>query len=760
MTVLNNEPLRTYTGTGTLDTYAYPFKIYKAADIKVTRTTIADGTELVLTYGVDFTLTGILAENGGNVVLSAGNLSALYQLTVELEMEYLQETQYSVADPFPAKTHETALDKIVRMVQQIVAKLGRALIVPLTWEDPIVMPTPEAGKIPGWGQSDPSLMENYANPTVSAAAAAASAAAALVSENNAETAETNAETAETNAETAATTATTQAGIATTQASNASASAAAALTSENNAETAETNAETAETNAEAAQVAAETARDQAVTAKNAAEAAEVNAETAETNAETAETNAETAASNAATSESNAALSAAKLLGTSTSSVLIGTGSKAFTTQTGKFFEFGRFLNIVSDANPTVNYMNGQVTAYNTGTGALTVEVSDIGGSGTLADWSIRVSGKTGTAGAAGATGANGSAIRNLIINGAFNVWQRGTSFTGLTNGGQKYTADRWLWSENGSPDGIFTVQKTADGPTIAQAGRYVPECLEIVCTGSETAVAADDQFNISQRIEGNNTKVLGFGQTGAKSIRVSFWMKSSTTGVQCVALINGAGDRVYVKEVTISVADTWEFKEFTVAGDTTGTWLYDTGIGLNLRFVQMAGTDYQGTPDVWTASSTLRATANQVNLAVSGRYVRFALVQLEVGTTTSAFEDRDWEKELSLCKRYYYKTFPYATAPAQNAGLTGTVTYRALVAGLTPHSFCITHPVHMRVAPTVTFYNPSASNANWRNASDSTDSGAGSTDVIGEQFFNIRNPQVGGDAVSKRMDVHFDCAAEL
>jgi hypothetical protein len=88
-------------------------------------------------------------------------------------------------------------------------------------------------------------------------------------------------------------------------------------------------------------------------------------------------------------------------TSTTSLAIGTGSKVFTTQTGKDVGVGQFVLIASDADPATNYMLGQVTAYSGAT--LTVNVTTIGGSGTLADWTIRVSGNTGAAGATGATG---------------------------------------------------------------------------------------------------------------------------------------------------------------------------------------------------------------------------------------------------------------------------------------------------------------------------------------------------------------------
>jgi len=128
-----------------------------------------------------------------------------------------------------------------------------------------------------------------------------------------------------------------------------------------------------------------------TASSAATSASASAVTATTQAGLASGS----ASNADASATLAAASAAKLTGTSTSSNTIAAVPKTFTTQAGKFFEQGRWLLITSDADPT-NYMHGQVTAYS-GT-SLTVNVTNVGGSGTHTDWTIRVSGTRGAPGA--------------------------------------------------------------------------------------------------------------------------------------------------------------------------------------------------------------------------------------------------------------------------------------------------------------------------------------------------------------------------
>lgn len=143
----------------------------------------------------------------------------------------------------------------------------------------------------------------------------------------------------------------------------------------------------------------------------AQAAQTAAETAETNAETAETNAEAAQALAEAAVTAAQAQAARLSGTSTSSLLIEVASKTFTTQSGKLFEDGSWVLIYSYADPT-NYMHGQVTSY-IGT-ELIVNVTNVGGSGTHSDWVITVAGTRGAVGPTGATGATGPAATTPVV----------------------------------------------------------------------------------------------------------------------------------------------------------------------------------------------------------------------------------------------------------------------------------------------------------------------------------------------------------
>lgn len=142
---------------------------------------------------------------------------------------------------------------------------------------------------------------------------------------------------------------------------------------------------------------------AAASASSASSSATSASSSASSASTSASGASTSATSAAASATTAAAQAAMLSGTSTTSLAIATGSKTFTTQASKSFAVGTWLLITSDAD-TTNYMHGQVTAYSGTT--LTVNVTNIGGSGTKTDWTIAVSGTRGAAGATGATGATG------------------------------------------------------------------------------------------------------------------------------------------------------------------------------------------------------------------------------------------------------------------------------------------------------------------------------------------------------------------
>lgn len=247
--------------------------------------------------------------------------------------------------------------------------------------------------------------------SVSAVNAANSAATATAEASDAATSASDAQDSADDAANSAAGAATQAGNAATSASAAAASAAsivgdaaAAAASAAAAAISETNAATSATSsATSASASATSATSASTQATNAATSATSSA-TSATSSATQATNAATSASSAATSATDAQNYALALSGTSTTSLLIATGAKTFTTQSGKQFIAGQFLQIASNAN-AANYMHGTVTSYS-GT-SLVMNITDIGGSGTLADWNISIGGTQGATGATGAPGATGA-----------------------------------------------------------------------------------------------------------------------------------------------------------------------------------------------------------------------------------------------------------------------------------------------------------------------------------------------------------------
>ena len=242
-------------------------------------------------------------------------------------------------------------------------------------------------------------------------------------------------------------------------------------------------------------------------------------------------------------------------------------------------------------------------------------------------------------------------KNRIIGGDFttNPWQRGTSFAAIAH--PSYSADRWRAAYVTSA--VVTASKAADAPTASQAGVFTQDCLSLAVTTADTSIAASDFFLNGQFIEGLNAASFGFGQAGSRNVTLSFWVKGTKTGIHCVSIANSAANRSYVAEYTIVASNTWEYKTITIPVDTSGTWLYDTGIGVRLNFMLMAGTNFHATANTWTAG-TYTATANQVNaLDSTANTFKIALVQLEAGSSATEFEHRQYGTELALCQRYYY-----------------------------------------------------------------------------------------------------------
>lgn len=278
------------------------------------------------------------------------------------------------------------------------------------------------------------------------------------------------------------------------------------------------------------------------------------------------------------------------------------------------------------------------------------------------------------------------MRNKAINGKMGIAQRGTSFSAIASG--SYSLDRWVYGASG--DAVLTISQQTDAPS---SNEFLSS-LRATVTTNDTTLAAGDHAGIIQRIEGYNARDLI-----GKTFTLSFWVRSSKTGIHCVAFRNGGADRSYVAEYTISAANTWEFKTITVSGGliTAGTWDWTTGIGLDVRWALAAGSGLQTTAGAWQTGSFI-ATANQVNcLDAVDNIFAITGVQLEVGEKATPFEHRPYGTELALCQRYYCITGASATGYASAAGTSTIATH-------------VYWPVTMRDTPTTTNAGGTVTNA--------------------------------------------------
>ena len=272
-------------------------------------------------------------------------------------------------------------------------------------------------------------------------------------------------------------------------------------------------------------------------------------------------------------------------------------------------------------------------------------------------------------------------RNIVINGAMQVSQRGTSSASVTSA--EYLVDRF--QANISSLGTWTLSQsttTPDGFT---------NSFKMDCTTANASPASGAFLNCRQKIEAQDLQQLKYGTSSAETLTVSFHVRSNKTGTYIVELLQpDASNRHRGASYTINSANTWEKKIVTFSGDTSGVINNDTGDGIQLTWWLGSGSDFNsGTLQTdWGAlDQTARAVGN-VNLADSTDNEWYITgVQLEVGSTETPFEHRSFGEELRLSQRYFYRfgmnNFNNAS-PATSAFLSQHIQY----------------PVTMRATPTL------------------------------------------------------------
>ena len=239
------------------------------------------------------------------------------------------------------------------------------------------------------------------------------------------------------------------------------------------------------------------------------------------------------------------------------------------------------------------------------------------------------------------------FRNRIINGDMRIDQRNAGAS-VTPASAVYTLDRWIANVAGSGASKFSVQRSTTAPT-----GFVNSML--ATSTSAYSIASGDITAIVQVIEGFNVADLAWGTANAKTITISFWVRSSLTGTFGGALYNGSFNRSYPFTYTISSANSFEYKTITIAGDTSGTWATNNSFGIGLSFGLGVGSTYSGTAGAWAGALYVSATGATSLVGTNGATFYITGVQLEVGSVATPFERRDYGAELALCQRYYERT---------------------------------------------------------------------------------------------------------
>jgi len=321
-------------------------------------------------------------------------------------------------------------------------------------------------------------------------------------------------------------------------------------------------------------------------------------------------------------------------------------------------------------------------------------------------------------------------RNLVINGAMQVAQRGT----VVNAGSEYAGpDRFRFTKN---DGAFTVSQDTDVPS-GQGFANSWKCDVTTVAGVE----GNFYVFLKYRFEGQDLQRLKKGTSSAESLTLQFWIKSPKTGTHIAELYDTDNDRTISKSYTVNVADTWEFKTLTFPGDTTGTLDNDNNNSFEINLWLFAGTGFSsGTLNTsWNTNTDANRAVGQVNTADNtANNIYFTGVQLEVGSVATPFEHRSYGEELARCQRYYQ----ILEIPGNAYGAQYATVGSGVFAGLP-----LTFITKMRTAPTSVNYEHISGSEYWVQVSTtafSGEGGAGRTFAFTDSSVKIQQTRVSGN----------------
>jgi len=246
-------------------------------------------------------------------------------------------------------------------------------------------------------------------------------------------------------------------------------------------------------------------------------------------------------------------------------------------------------------------------------------------------------------------------KNLIINGDFRIDQRGGPHTTVTS----YHLDRWKFQRDALAEYTHEVTSSTDAPN----GFSKSLRLEVISTET-SGVSATKDLALTQEMEGQDLQLLAAGTSSAKPFTLSFWVKSTKPGVYCVSVVAdptdvSSGNKIFSTTYKINSASVWEYKTVNIPPCTLTTIRNDTGRGMSLRWLTIAGSSYTGATTgnlhQWSNyHSSLFGGGHETQLITDGDVWQITGVQLEVGKNATEFEHRSYGEELALCQRYYFE----------------------------------------------------------------------------------------------------------
>lgn len=330
---------------------------------------------------------------------------------------------------------------------------------------------------------------------------------------------------------------------------------------------------------------------------------------------------------------------------------------------------------------------------------------------------------------GGGGGSSAGVVNILYNGAMRVAQRYPQSTVTLAAAEGYTLDRWQGKTGVGGSAAFSQITSISNPP-----------FQFACRVQRTVSnAATTLVQLAQSLESGDSIPMQ-----SQTVTLSFWARMgadySASGATLVAtVVTGTG----VGENVLS-GYTGAFTAITLNATLTSNW----------QRLQVTG----AIPGSATEIGVI-FTYTPIGTAGANDYFDLTGVQLEAATAATAFGFSTFADELAACSSFYQKSFPYATQPGTAINTIGALEYAVLIAGATQTTVAVGFTPRMRIAPTITTYNPASANAKWRNTTAAADSGTASA-AVGEWGMSLTNLQVSGDTVGQLMYIHWSADAEI